>query len=267
MLFSTYSQTSKWVRTSGYFGEPPVMRTPHVALNCLINCPPSGNNLTIQRFNCRFQKIINLGDNSAGRAGYTPWSFLFSRLTRLEDLRRILLLGRPIWAFPVLLHKTRLARIPDPRLISFFAALADTASCFCLLCDSSKLLCSATINDSKKKVLRHPWTLVTASRDVFPDDILVGRCSDALVSLSVSFVLICFVCVSLSLSLSSSLAHVAVAHVSSLDHSCPFTCICMRVVSRKVKAPLTDINIRFLPSRTQHSKRPSPTSSAPLWIP
>ena len=42
------------------FGEPLVqMITPHVALNGLINCLPSGNYLTIQRFNCRFQKLIN----------------------------------------------------------------------------------------------------------------------------------------------------------------------------------------------------------------
>ena len=53
MFSSTCSQTSKWVRTSDYFGEPLVhMTTPHVAVHCLINCPPSGINLTIQRLNC-----------------------------------------------------------------------------------------------------------------------------------------------------------------------------------------------------------------------
>ena len=37
------------------------MTTPHVALNCLIKCPPSGFFffLTIQSLDCRFPKIIN----------------------------------------------------------------------------------------------------------------------------------------------------------------------------------------------------------------
>ena len=44
VLFWTYSQTSKWVRSCAYFGELLVhMTTPQVALNCLINCLPSGN--------------------------------------------------------------------------------------------------------------------------------------------------------------------------------------------------------------------------------
>ena len=34
----------KWARSSAYFGEPLVqMTTPQVAQNCLIYCPPSGN--------------------------------------------------------------------------------------------------------------------------------------------------------------------------------------------------------------------------------
>ena len=48
------------VTTSGYFGEPLVqMITPHVALNCLVNCPPSGINLTLQPLNCLFPKIFH----------------------------------------------------------------------------------------------------------------------------------------------------------------------------------------------------------------
>ena len=44
MLFSTNSQTSKWAGSSAHFGEPMVhMTTPHVALNCLVICPPSVN--------------------------------------------------------------------------------------------------------------------------------------------------------------------------------------------------------------------------------
>ena len=44
VLFWTYSQTSKWARSSAYFTEPSVqMTTPQVALNCLINCPPLEN--------------------------------------------------------------------------------------------------------------------------------------------------------------------------------------------------------------------------------
>ena len=42
MLFSTYSQNSKWVRMSGYFGEHLVQMT-HVALSCLNNCLSLGN--------------------------------------------------------------------------------------------------------------------------------------------------------------------------------------------------------------------------------
>ena len=34
-------KTSKWARSSAYFGEH--LTTPHVALNCLNNCPPSEN--------------------------------------------------------------------------------------------------------------------------------------------------------------------------------------------------------------------------------
>ena len=38
--------TSKWARSSAYFGEPMVhMTTPHSALNCLVNFPPSGNQI------------------------------------------------------------------------------------------------------------------------------------------------------------------------------------------------------------------------------
>ena len=44
MWFSTDSQTSKWARSSAYFGESTAhMTNPHVALNCFINCPLSGS--------------------------------------------------------------------------------------------------------------------------------------------------------------------------------------------------------------------------------
>ena len=43
-LFRGKLSNFNWVRTSGYFGEPLVqMTTPHVARNCLYNCPPSEN--------------------------------------------------------------------------------------------------------------------------------------------------------------------------------------------------------------------------------
>ena len=62
------------------------MTTPHVALNCLLNCPPSGSNLTIQRLNCRFPKITNLyrGSIQPTRRGYP----LRSHLVRLDGAWR-----------------------------------------------------------------------------------------------------------------------------------------------------------------------------------
>ena len=112
MLFSTFSQTLKWSRSGGYFGEPLVqMTTSQVALNCLIFCSPwrkkFDNSAPQLSFNT-FSRSCLLGMYSKTMRNKHGYCWQLQNHVWIHNLRRsnwkITMLGQSAYFFVVLWH-------------------------------------------------------------------------------------------------------------------------------------------------------------------